>query len=589
MRKFSKISIVALISGMLLFSCECKHVDVDLDHKCDKCGEVISDHVDENHNHKCDMCKEVISDHIDENHDHRCDICNKVLNPHIDENRDHICDYCSEKITSCTDDNHDFRCDICGRHIYLIEGMPETLSVGDVVQLKINSAEGFETLFNWSVSEDSPARISDDGELCVFDVGKITVIATSKFIEDKDFKLTASAVSYDQNMIEKGFVATNQWPEEELKNFIGNKEYNLYRAPKEVVEQGLYYKINESTDEFCGSVEIYFNLNIALDRAVEKYETVLDSIFGSKNLNEFRDFMNDDSFTFIDQSMTYMITVYISHEERFKYPGILFERVDEVFKYDEKLTSNNDWTDEEKFLMNTVLGSELPFVKMGEHYEMGYLPENNSILIYDFSKNYKVRDSFTEALVLNGFHYCRGFDVYQKVVGDNLSILVSVEFSTAGNVIEAYLDCAIMDAFPQQLLDYYIVEILGSKYNAIGFNLQQIPIHEYKAFIADDTEDIFPYSDSYLYVCGLYGNKQDYDRVIEEFEKLGFTSHLVPSNDPEVMSTLVLEKGIIEIDIILYPLIFDRDFEVYDLYNKCGFAFEMYVFQGFGSEENVLN
>ena len=37
------------------------HIDDNFDHKCDDCGEKISDHIDNNGDHYCDTCKVRVS------------------------------------------------------------------------------------------------------------------------------------------------------------------------------------------------------------------------------------------------------------------------------------------------------------------------------------------------------------------------------------------------------------------------------------------------------------------------------------------------------------------------------------------------
>lgn len=59
------------------------------------CGECK--HVDEDNNHKCDLCGEKVSEHTDENKDHLCDICEAELSPCIDLDGDFICDYCGKE------------------------------------------------------------------------------------------------------------------------------------------------------------------------------------------------------------------------------------------------------------------------------------------------------------------------------------------------------------------------------------------------------------------------------------------------------------------------------------------------------------
>lgn len=81
----------------------CDHVDLDKDHKCDKCGEALSEHIDEDKDHKCDYCGSTISTCKDDNKDHYCDICEAKLSDHTDSDKDGICDFCNFAIWPAKD------------------------------------------------------------------------------------------------------------------------------------------------------------------------------------------------------------------------------------------------------------------------------------------------------------------------------------------------------------------------------------------------------------------------------------------------------------------------------------------------------
>ena len=91
--------------------------DEDKNHKCDICGNIISNHEDANQDHVCDLCGKVISNHEDVNKDHVCDYCGKTISNHEDADKDHVCDYCGKVITNHEDADKDHVCDHCGKVI----------------------------------------------------------------------------------------------------------------------------------------------------------------------------------------------------------------------------------------------------------------------------------------------------------------------------------------------------------------------------------------------------------------------------------------------------------------------------------------
>ena len=95
----------------------CAHKDENTDHKCDICGETVSNHSDENHDHLCDICGKAITNHVDSNNDHVCDICGKAVSNHVDDDNNHVCDICGEAVSNHVDDDNNHLCDTCGKAI----------------------------------------------------------------------------------------------------------------------------------------------------------------------------------------------------------------------------------------------------------------------------------------------------------------------------------------------------------------------------------------------------------------------------------------------------------------------------------------
>ena len=94
-----------------------EHYDLDKDHKCDCCGEVLSACADDDNDHYCDYCGAELSACADNTNDHKCDVCGKVLSECADANNDHKCDVCGAELSKCADNNNDHKCDVCGAEL----------------------------------------------------------------------------------------------------------------------------------------------------------------------------------------------------------------------------------------------------------------------------------------------------------------------------------------------------------------------------------------------------------------------------------------------------------------------------------------
>ena len=121
-KKLSTLLTVLALTLCLVFSfasCnliggECEHADNDKDHKCDECGEVLSECADADKNHKCDVCDKALSECADADKNHKCDYCGTALTECADADNDHNCDYCGTELTECADADNDHECDLCG-------------------------------------------------------------------------------------------------------------------------------------------------------------------------------------------------------------------------------------------------------------------------------------------------------------------------------------------------------------------------------------------------------------------------------------------------------------------------------------------
>ena len=120
------------------------HADkTPVDHKCDRCGETLTECVDDNNDHACDNgCDKLFGECVDNNFDHKCDYgcgksdfgtcadadkdhdcdygCDKYFDVHADgDDKGHLCDYCGEFVDTevCVDTNKNHICDECDARV----------------------------------------------------------------------------------------------------------------------------------------------------------------------------------------------------------------------------------------------------------------------------------------------------------------------------------------------------------------------------------------------------------------------------------------------------------------------------------------
>lgn len=103
----------------ILGTCE----DADRNHICEYCGAIMGTCADANYDHLCDYgCEKVHGNHVDENYDHACDYgCSKSIGMHEDTDFDHNCNYCGTETSRCSDADLDHSCDVCGAEMGICE------------------------------------------------------------------------------------------------------------------------------------------------------------------------------------------------------------------------------------------------------------------------------------------------------------------------------------------------------------------------------------------------------------------------------------------------------------------------------------
>ena len=110
------------------------------------------------------------------------------------------------------------------------------------------------------------------------------------------------------------------------------------------------------------------------------------------------------------------------------------------------LTTNTDWTDEEKETFASVIYQELPFMAFGNDYaiEEGETDEYYYIQISDTYTS-DLTGAYGEILLDNGFSLTQG--VYSLTNSENNTLCVEMEYdSILGNYVCAYIEINVMDS-----------------------------------------------------------------------------------------------------------------------------------------------
>lgn len=132
------------------------------------------------------------------------------------------------------------------------------------------------------------------------------------------------------------------------------------------------------------------------------------------------------------------------------------------------LTTNTDWTDEEKETFASVIYQELPFMAFGEDYavEEGETDEYYFIQISD-SYTSDLTGAYGEILLDNGFSLSQG--VYTLTTSENNTLCVEMEYdSILGNYVYAYIEINVMDSLTWPS-DWVSAQLAGTGYSIPSF------------------------------------------------------------------------------------------------------------------------
>ena len=96
---------------------ECTHADENKDHKCDSCGDTVSECAAAEGSHNCSTCGKPLSECAAAEGSHDCAICGKPLSEHAAAEGSHDCLICGQPVSDCVDADGDYSCDVCGAEV----------------------------------------------------------------------------------------------------------------------------------------------------------------------------------------------------------------------------------------------------------------------------------------------------------------------------------------------------------------------------------------------------------------------------------------------------------------------------------------
>ena len=502
MKKF-KLIVTSLLATTMLAACgekQCDHYDKNLDHKCDACEKVISDCADNNKDHLCDVCGAELSQHAAGEHSHNCDYCGATLSEHSDENGDHLCDVCGEELPHING-------------IAIVGAPEEALGIGDSVKLTANirAIAGADKAVVWSVDKKAVATIAEDGTLTAVAPGTVKVTATSAF----DSKVSASVdvevvnKGFDPSMYDDGYDFVEEFPEAVISEALGTDK--LFVPSSLFAADGMY-----ATAYMNGCFEVVYGVDLTVDylyALAEEMDADENLFYMDEDENGITYASKDNKYTvlltFAMNGLPYFANYYIPN-------SLIYE--------DAKLTENVDWTDEEKAVFEDHDYPVLPFVQLGEGYEVKFYEEDDygpeAIVISDSYADFERQDAVVAALEAAGFTYVASEGVYQLADPENSlgAYTVYVDFYY-GTYIQMQYSTYVAEEFPVALASSYLQAIVGFYGNWYPMELsakefidgEHAP--EYRTYINSD------YS---LSVSGLYADLNDFFDVYNAYMYLGF-------------------------------------------------------------------
>lgn len=459
---------------------------------------------------------------------------------------------------------------------------PKTLELGleehGLLTAKVVTVGGASNAVTWSSSDESVATVSATGSVTALKEGTATITATSVFDSTKSDISTVKVVDkgFNPALYDEGYKYYKAWPEDVIKEWIGDDSVTIV-AP-ENASLGAYVW-EEPASEYAAYLEVI----VSGDQLLSYLGSLEDADFIVWSELMYGLFQIDCA---IDPSLTYEVDPSENYNDDYEVDGLMltFYHVDDLF-YDDTLTTNTDWTAAEKAEFEKVDGLEaLPFVQLGEQYEVealeSYEEEDvyEGVAIYDGSLAIHALDSYGETLAAAGFTYNEEFGTYGKTIADApwLEQYVSFSWGSYGNYIETGIQNVTFSEFPQEYVDMFTAYALGSKYQVLAPEGADADTFQWSSGLTEDEE-------MYMAVYGYSYSYEEFEAYAAALEADGWDVEYEEQTD-EQYGYIGAEKGYIYIEAqFINDVDYDDDWN--PIYLDESGELDMYILQGSGYED----
>lgn len=545
-----KVVLLAVFTAVGLAGCgECQHVDENHDHKCDKCGVVLSECEDKDPkdhlcdwcgakvseheavagSHNCGICGEKLSEHKDDNKDHKCDICGETLSQHHAADGSHNCEYCGDKLSDCAaapnshycaicgakltehvDAMHDGTCDICGEAMAVVHVDPAHDGICDVCGAPV-----------------AVHHVDDGTGYC--SCGKKIVLESAVLNVDAAKKVYGK----DQLFDDSGVKVIGTYTDEQVKEVpctcstpdmstVGSKEITVTYLDKDGTEQHFYFNI-EVTYWSEGDLDIIDKatllgyadplpylpgMRIETDLVEETWNVVKDDS-SLDEVDQYWELMNDYSVVAsingkaVNYEMVEFPTTNSSASD--------LETINETYGFSEgnfyifylipsyedaKYGTQRFFVDDEYFIFGlTDEGDFKLYDRLVEAYWDGYFDgnENCDMDMYDVSKikavGYNVKDDFLSELGMIPYYY------FSELAGNSLTF-PDMENNTGYLIFNSYKTIFPFDFYFDDFAEVVSVDLInGTEKDCNDFITELLEL----GYVADvEYPNVYSYSHEYV-------------------------------------------------------------------------------------------
>lgn len=464
---------------------------------------------------------------------------------HVDEDKNGTCDICDADVAAVT--------------AISFEGTPTFADVAEEIDfsefLSVTAVNGASEEVTWSVDNEKVASVSEEGVVTMLKNGIVNVSATSTF----DGSLVATSevkVVFEREFASEdyGYEFTTTFPVEMISEFADTTAENIFIPSEEVIERGMWVKEVEAQGSYAGYVDIIFNIggndselgNSLVDDELAQFE----DYYYYYDPMEYQDW-------YVPSDLSYQLMWGATYNADYSDGFLTFTyyRSDELFLGPEK-TTNTDWTDEEKGIMNDVLGTVVPFVKMGEEYEVLDDGEGD-VMIVDFSYDHNIIDEYKEVLLSKGYVYSQGEGAYYKFTSKDTTVILKTMFTSYGNTMLIYSNATPFAKFPSMLVSEYVYRETETTISIPSLVLENDnPYHEFRAYWCDDsadTYDYFEFAESYYEITALLATYDDFINYAVDLMNAGFDLVGTASYDRNHIGAILLQYGALEVYMEISP------------------------------------